>query len=316
MTQIFRTQSEAAAGLSGSVVAVGNFDGMHIGHQAIFEIARRQADERGLDVVALTFEPHPTAFFRPDEALPRLSPPPHKFELIGDYGADAVVALTFDEDFASKSPAEFVESVLVETLAAKHVVVGEDFRFGKKRAGDTESLQKLGEPLGMTREVADFVQWKEEPVSSTRIREAIEHGEMADAQAMLGRPFRIFGRVVRGDARGRKLGFPTANMETADMAIPPVGVYATTLARRGQKHWRSITNIGRRPTFGGGDITVETFVLDESVDEDLELYGDEVELDVYRRIRGEREFDSPAELVAQIERDVDQVRVFFDTEGF
>ena len=315
MTQVFYSQTEAAAALDGAVVAIGNFDGMHIGHQAIFEAARSQADTQGLTMVALTFEPHPSAFFRPDDAPARLSPPSYKFELMQRYGADAVVALTFDESLAGLSPEAFVESVLVDSLKAKHVVVGEDFRFGKQRAGDTESLESLGKPRGMTCEVAEFVTWQGAAVSSTRIRASVEEGDLAQAQQMLGRPFRLFGEVVHGDARGRKLGFPTANMKPVQMAMPPVGVYATSLARAGQPHWRGITNIGRRPTFGGGDVTIETFVLDESVDEELELYGDDVELDLYRRVRGEKRFDSPAELIAQIRRDIEEVSAFFDKEG-
>ena len=315
MTDVIFSQAEATERLEKSVVTIGNFDGMHIGHQAIVEEARRRAREHDARVVALTFEPHPVAFFRPDEAPVRLSPPPYKFDLIADAGVDTVVALTFDESLAGQSPEAFVESILVDSLKARHVVVGEDFRFGKKRAGDTKSLKQLGQPLGMGCSVVDFITWRGEPVSSTRIRRAIDQGQLEAAQAMLGRPHRLYGEVVHGEQRGRKLGFPTANMEVVQMAQPPAGVYATTLARAGGAHWRAITNIGERPTFGGGERTVETFVLDDRVADDLDLYGEEVELDLYRRVREERAFDSPKALVAQIERDIEWVREFFDKEG-
>lgn len=316
MIDVFETLDEVRGAWEASVVAIGNFDGMHIGHQAIFEEAVEEAKRRGAKAVALTFEPHPEEFFRPQSSPARLSPPPHKFELMGRYGIDAVVALPFDADFSQHSPQDFVEKILFHGLNARHVVVGRDFRFGHRRAGDVQSLEEIGRPLGMTRNVARWVEWDGEKVSSTRIRQALEAGEMEAAQTMLGRAHRLYGEVVHGEERGRKLGFPTANMEVIEMAIPPVGVYATTFGRAGEKHWRAITNIGHRPTFGGGELTVETFVLEEEVDEELDLYGDEVELDVYRRVRGEKKFESPRELVAQIEKDVAWVREFFEREGY
>lgn len=316
MTEVISSQSDAEKRLDDAVVAVGNFDGMHIGHQAIFDEAVAEATGRGATVVALTFEPHPIAFFRPDEAPVRLSPPPYKFELMEHFGAEVVVALTFDESLAKTTPEAFVDQILVNALKARHVVVGADFRFGKGRAGDTQTLQALGEPRGMGCAIVDSVTWRDEPVSSTRIRSAVKAGRMSAVRAMLGRPYRLYGDVVRGEARGRALGFPTANLDVADMALPAPGVYATALARRRGERWRAITNIGHRPTFGGGALTVETFVLDDSVDEELDLYGESMELDLYRRVREEQSFDSPDELVAQIERDIAQVRNILDREEF
>ncbi len=316
MSEIFFSEAAAAAVLKKSVVTIGNFDGMHIGHQAIFAKAVEEAKARDARAVALTFEPHPEAFFRPDSAPVRLAPPPHKFDIMGQYGVDAIVVLSFDKTLAGQSPEEFVEGILVESLKASHVVVGEDFRFGKKRAGDTESLKELGAPHSMTRTAAEWVRWNDEVVSSTRIRKAIAKGEMAKVRGMLGRPYRLFGNVGHGDARGRTLGYPTANMNVEDMAIPRNGIYATTLATKGGTHWRAATSIGVRPTFGGGERTVETFVLDERIDDELDLYGDDVELDIYKRLRDELKFDGPEELVAQMDRDIEDVRAFFDDEGF
>ncbi len=316
MTKIVHSEQAAAEGLQKSVVTIGNFDGMHIGHQAIFETAVREARERDALPVALTFEPHPEAFFRPDDAPLRLSPPPYKYELMGACGVEWVVSLPFDAALANCSPEEFVERILAEKLGAVHVVVGEDFRFGKKRAGDTDSLQRLGAAVGMSTTVASFVEWDGEPVSSTRIRAAVADGEMASVETMLNRPYRLYGEVVAGEQRGRKLGFPTANLDVVDMASPPSGVYITTLGRADQEQWTAITNIGTRPTFDDGEQTVETFILDDAVDDDLDLYGDAVELDIFRRVRGEREFESPEQLVAQIQRDIEEARAFFAREDF
>lgn len=316
MQEIVRTKEEASELLERSVVTIGNFDGMHIGHQAIFQQACHEANSRDATVVALTFEPHPQAFFRPDDAPARLSPPPYKFELMQEYGAELVVALQFDESISTLEPAEFIEDILVDTLKAEHVVVGQDFRFGKKRAGDTETLREIGADHELTLTVEDFVEFDGETVSSTRIRHAVENGQMEAAEAMLGRAYRLYGEIGHGEKRGRQLGFPTANLEVVDMAIPPAGVYVTTLGRAGEQHWRAITNIGIRPTFDGREMTIETFVLDERVDEQLDLYDEQVELDVYRKVREERRFDSPDKLIARIQRDIEEAEAFFDREEF
>lgn len=315
MTEIVYSRAEAADRLDRSVVTIGNFDGMHIGHQAIFDKTLEEADDRDATPVGLTFEPHPEKYFRPDEAPVRLSPAPQKFELMGEHGAELVVALVFDESIAGQHPEEFVEEILVETLSAEHVVVGRDFRFGKERAGDTDSLQEFGEPRGMTTSVVDFVQYDDQPVSSTRIRGAVEEGELEEVRAMLGRPYRLYGGVVQGEQRGTQMGFPTANLEVDEMAVPPKGVYATRLARSGGPRWRAVTNIGNRPTFDGQELTIETFVLDDRVEEDLDLYDEDIELDIHRRIRDEQRFDNPGELIDRIERDIQEAEAFFDEEG-
>lgn len=316
MAEILSTIEEAAAQLEKSVVTIGNFDGMHIGHQAIFKEAQARAKEIGALSVALTFEPHPVAFFRPEAAPPRLAPAPYKYDVMSKYGIDRIVVLEFNRELAGQSPEEFVELILHRGLKAKHVVVGKDFHFGKNRAGDAEVLKELGERYGMTRTAAEGVMWDGEVVSSTRIREAIKKGDLAAAQAMLGRPYRLYGEVEHGEARGRTLGFPMANLRVSDMAIPPDGVYATTMGRANQIHWRGVTGIGTRPTFGGGERTVETFIFDERIEEGLDLYGDAMELDFYKFLRGDRRFDSVEELIEQMERDTEGARQYFDTEGF
>ncbi len=315
MTEIYRSDEVTVIEQRPTVVTIGNFDGMHTGHQRLFKEAVERARTRQARSVGLTFEPHPMAFFRPDAAPERLTPMPYKAQEMARQGVDAVVVWDFDERLSSRSPTAFVEDILVDTLGAVHVVVGRDFRFGKKRAGDVETLEALGEEFGFSVTVADVVTYEGEKIGSTRIREALLQGAIREARAMLGRPMRLWGEVVEGEARGRALGFPTANLEVVDMATPTDGVYATTLGRQGEPHWAAITNIGHRPTFDGQERTVETFVLDDAVGLELDLYGDDVELDFYQRIRGERAFESPQALVAQIESDVEEARAILKREG-
>ncbi|TXD38991.1 bifunctional riboflavin kinase/FAD synthetase [Lujinxingia vulgaris] len=317
MTRVYTTIEEAGAELERSVVTIGNFDGMHRGHQAIFAQVKEQAAQLGATPVAMTFDPHPVAFFRPEAAPAKLSVAPQKYALMGSYGVEAVVALRFDKALASMSPQAFIEEVLVEGLGAVEVVVGEDFRFGHQREGTTELLREQGERFGLKVVVPKLVEVEGEVVSSTRVRALVASGELEAVRRLLGRPHRLAGEVVHGEARGRALGFPTANLEVAEgMALPPDGVYATRLAVGGAGGgWQAITNIGTRPTFGGGARTVETFVLEEGVEEELDLYGEEVMLSLYRHVRPEMKFESPAALVAQIQDDVAQVRAYFEEGG-
>lgn len=314
MTEIIESLEAARRATSRSVMTIGNFDGMHIGHQAIFAQAIDEAKERGVKSLALTFEPHPKSFFQPEKAPLRLAPVPYKFDLMAQYGIDQIVALPFNWALAGQRPEEFVEEILIQALGAELVVVGEDFRFGKKRAGDVDSLKRIGAHHKMDARGAERITWDGEVVSSSRVRNAIFHGELEAAEAMLGRPYQLFGEVIHGDARGRDLGYPTANLDASGMAIPPDGIYVTTLARRGEKHLKAATSIGVRPTFGGGERTIETYVLDEEVpDEGLDLYGSEIELAFRKYLRKELKFDSSEALVAQMDQDIAQTRAFFQS---
>ncbi|QDG52734.1 bifunctional riboflavin kinase/FAD synthetase [Persicimonas caeni] len=309
---VYRSLEEASAGLNHPVVTIGNFDGVHIGHQAIFQRVRQLADERSVPAVALTFAPHPVRYFRKDAPPFRLTTNSQKAALIGQYGLDATVALAFDDELAGLTPADFVEQVLVDGLDATYVVVGEDFAFGKGRAGTTADLERLCEERGIETEIAKHVTLDGEPVSSTRVRRELAAAHMEEIVRLLGRPYRILGEVVRGEQRGRKLGFPTANISPANPLLPPHGVYATTLHVADLPALHSITNVGVRPTFGASEVTVECFVLSHGTDEvDLDLYGESVELDFWKFVREEKKFDSPKDLVAQIQRDVAEVRRFF-----
>jgi riboflavin kinase/FMN adenylyltransferase len=306
---IYRTIEQAAAHLSDPVVTIGNFDGAHVGHQAIFRFARNLANEHGTDDVALTFDPHPVRYFKPDAAPFRLTPSQQRAETLLSYGLKAVVELPFDDDMSALTPSGFVDHILVEGLGVRAVVVGEDFAFGKGRAGKTEDLVRLCEDRNVVAHVCDHVEKDGSSISSTRVREALAKGGMEEATRLLGRPYRIRGEVVEGDQRGRALGFPTANIATNNRALPPNGVYATTLHLENRPALPSITNIGTRPTFGGGDVTVECFVLDH--DGELDLYERQVELDIWTFVREERPFDAPDGLIRQIQKDVAFVERYF-----
>lgn len=295
----------------GSVVTIGNFDGVHVGHQAIIGRACSLAKQLSVPAIGLTFDPHPIAFFRPNAAPVRLTTNAQRFDLMASAGLDRVVALPFDKTLAAQSPEQFVEEILIEGLKARHVVVGQDFRFGARRAGDAETLQRLGAPHGMDATASDWLTFDGEPVSSTRIRNAVQAGELVDARQLLGRPYRLRGKIVSGEARGRTIGYPTANLEPEPMAMPPDGIYVTTLARLGGPRWKAATSIGHNPTFGENARTVETFVFDEAAPDDLDLYGADVELEVLQYLRDEARFDSVEALVAQMDRDVAAARRFF-----
>ncbi|MBA2663185.1 MAG: bifunctional riboflavin kinase/FAD synthetase [Bradymonadaceae bacterium] len=308
--QIYRTAAEAAQHLGAAVITIGNFDGIHIGHQAIFARVRELASARNASAVALTFDPHPVQFFRPEEAPVRLTPGEQKYEAMSDYGLDAVVAIAFDVALASMTPEEFVDQVLHQALKATVVVVGEGFRFGKRRAGTTEVLAELGARYGFECEVCGPIEFEGEVVSSTRVRSAVLSGDVARAGAMLGRPYRIVGEVIHGDARGRELGFPTANVLPKNEALPADGIYATRLHVEGMGSFEAVTNVGRRPTFGGGDRLVETFVLDVGQPGGFDIYGRVVGVDFLEFLRDDRRFDSAEALIEQMHQDVADARVF------
>ncbi|MFW5966622.1 MAG: bifunctional riboflavin kinase/FAD synthetase [Persicimonas sp.] len=309
---VYRTLETAARQLDSPVVTIGNFDGVHLGHQAIFARVRKLADDREAPAVAVTFCPHPVRYFRPDAPPFRLTTEEQKQRLLAEYGLHASVMLDFNEDLAELSPEKFVAQVLDEGLSATAVVVGQDFAFGQGRAGTTDDLERLCAQRGIEAHIVPHVELDGEPVSSTRVRKAIEQGDMDLTTRLLGRPYRIGGEVVRGEQRGRRLGFPTANIATENPLLPPNGVYATTLHVDDFAPLHSITNVGTRPTFGESEITVETFVLGgDGQPDQLDLYGAHVELDFWKMVRPERAFESADELIEQIERDVDQVRRYF-----
>ena len=304
---IWRSTDDVPADLGHTVVVIGNFDGVHLGHRHVLSRARAVADERGLVLVAVTFVPHPMAVLRPEHAPIALSSLEARAELLGEAGADAVLALPFDRSVAGWSPEEFVERVLVEALHAAAVVVGANFRFGHRASGDVATLRETGEQHGFTAEGIPL-DGGPQVWSSTYVRTCLAAGDVAGAAEALGRPFAVRGAVVRGDRRGRELGFPTANVPTSPLAAAPAdGVYAGWLRRldTGERFPAAIS-VGTNPTFDGHrERRVESYVLDRS---DLELYDVEVEVSFVERLRGMVAFESVEKLVAQMDDDVDRAR--------
>ncbi|QIG42434.1 bifunctional riboflavin kinase/FAD synthetase [Nocardioides anomalus] len=309
--EIWRSLAEVPADLGPTAVVIGNFDGVHLGHRRVLARARQLADERGLAVVAVTFDPHPMAVLRPDHAPTQLTTIPRRAELLAEAGADHVLALPFDADMASWAPEEFAQRVLVDTVHAAAVVVGANFRFGSKAAGDVAMLTAYGRDHGFGVEGIPLdggpMVW-----SSTYIRTCLAAGDVAGAAEALGHPYAVRGIVVQGDQRGRELGYPTANVPTDGLtAAPADGVYAGWLRRldTGERFPAAIS-VGTNPTFDGVRARrVESYVLDRT---DLELYGVEVEVAFVDRLRGMVAFDSIDALIVQMADDVEHARGILD----
>jgi riboflavin kinase / FMN adenylyltransferase len=284
---------------------------VHRGHQRVVGRAVEAAAQLGLPVVVITFDPHPDEVVRPGSHPPFLSTTRRRAELLAGLGADAVCLLPFTAEFSRLGPDEFVRVVLVDRLHADRVVVGEDFRFGHRAAGDAALLAELGEKYDFVAEAEPLLTDDGVRISSTAIREQLAAGDVAAAARDLGRPHRVEGVVVRGQQRGRGLGFPTANLETLPhTAIPADGVYAGWLVALGtggqeQERWPAAISVGTNPTFDGRERTVEAYALDR---DDLDLYGVHVAVDFEARLRGMTKFDSVADLVEQMRRDVDAAR--------
>jgi riboflavin kinase/FMN adenylyltransferase len=295
--------------LDKSVVTVGNFDGVHLGHRHVLSRAHEIATSMGgLPVVAITFDPHPMAVLRPDHAPAMLSTIEERARLIGSAGADVLLVLSFNKEMAQWSPEEFVRRILVDTLHAAVVVVGENFRFGHRAAGNVNLLRELGETYGFRCD-AIALDGPVQPWSSTLVRERLADGDVSGAAAALGRPYAVEGIVVRGERRGQRLGYPTANVPTDGVtAVPADGVYAGWLQRLDEvdaPRLPAAISVGSNPTFDGTRRMVEAYVLDRT---DLELYDVKVRIGFVSRIRDMERFDSIDELLVAMRRDVDRAR--------
>jgi riboflavin kinase / FMN adenylyltransferase len=294
-----------------SVVTVGVFDGVHLGHQRIVHRALEDAREVRLPVVVVTFDPHPDEVVRPGTHPPFLCTARRRAELLAGLGVDAVCVLPFTYEFSRLGPDEFVRVVLADRLHAARVVVGENFRFGHRAAGDVALLAQLGEKYDFTVDGVPLLVAGGVTISSTYIRERLTAGDVDAAARALGRPHRVEGVVVRGHQRGRALGFPTANLETPPhTAIPADGIYAGWLASLGldgatEERWPAAISIGTNPTFDDGQRSVEAHALDR---DDLDLYGTHVAVDFTARLRDTVRFGSIDELVGQMRVDISQAR--------
>ncbi len=290
------------------VLALGNFDGVHRGHQKILDRLRRVASERGATPVVMTFDPHPPRVVRPDKAPPLLMTKTQKLEAIAAAGVQGAAIVRFTPELSRWEPELFVQAVLVDWLRVSEVWVGANFLFGRERVGNFTMLRALGAQYGFKAEKIDPVRYKDFVVSSTRIRRLVSEARLDEAGALLGHQYYIDGVVVEGDRRGRTIGFPTANLRTENELLPPHGVYATTVTIDGVFH-SAMTNIGVRPTVDhSGRLSVETHIFDF----DRDLYGKTIRLSFVLRLRDERTFESLAALKTQIATDSIRARVLFD----
>jgi riboflavin kinase/FMN adenylyltransferase len=292
----------------GTAVTIGTFDGIHIGHRALIGRTVERARENGNTAVAVTWDRHPMQTLRPDRIPLLLSAQHRKMELLRGTDLDAVVVLAFDRELSSWAPERFVSDILVDGLGARHVVVGEGWRFGHKAAGDSDLLTKLGEESGFTVEPMPLAEAEGGPVSSTRIRQAVAAGDLRLVRSLLGRPFDIDGEVIPGDDRGTSLGYPTANIDPdGSLALPPQGIYAGRGGLDGGFHAAAI-DVGVNPTFGGDPertpLRIEPYLLDFEGD----LYGRVLRVEFWERLRDELRFASVDDLVAQMQKDVDDTR--------
>jgi riboflavin kinase/FMN adenylyltransferase len=305
----WRGCDEVPAEVPPTSVTVGTFDGVHRGHRRLLDRVVADAGDGSMPV-AVTFDPHPLAVIRPDLAPALLTSIPHRLELFADAGIEGVLAIQFTPELALESAEHFATRVLAQTLNARHVVVGRNFRFGHRAAGDVVTLTELGRELGFHVTVVDLEPLEgEAPVSSTAVRAMVASGDVSAAAEALGRPHRLSGTVVTGDRRGRELGYPTANLDVAvGTAIPADGVYAGWLRAQGEPDtWRrAAISIGTNPTFNGIDRRVEAHVLDAP--EGFDLYGLWADVDFVARLRGMERFESLEALIAQMGADVRQTR--------
>lgn len=302
--EVFRSSVEATGRLRRPAVCIGNFDGVHLGHRALFAHARQLAGDQG-QVVALTFDPHPARFFNPQLAPPLISTEPQKLALLDDAGLDAVVLEPFSAELAALSPRDFVQQVLVDRLAAAHVVVGRNFVFGCKRAGNLEVLQSLGQELGFEGHGLDIVHVQSMAARSTKVREFLMLGRVIGASVLLGREYRVEGTVVMGKQRGRTIGIPTANIEMTNEILPRRGVYAGRVRLPDGQVAQAVINIGTNPTFEQAAVfSFEVHILDYAGD----LYGQRLAVQFTQRLRDEQRFSSVEQLVAAIAEDIKVAR--------
>ena len=305
--RIFRSLEEARPSFGPSSLTIGNFDGVHAGHARILRRVCEVARENGWKPSVLTFDPHPTRIVAPSRSPRLMTTTEQRCRLMEQEGIRQVLILPFTREVAQLTPEQFVRDVLVEALDAKAVMVGENFRFGHKHAGDTRLLRDLGAQLGFLVEVVPGLTLRRAMVSSSEIRRLVETGDVSRAGRLLERPFALEGDVVRGHGVGAKQTVPTLNLSTQAEVLPATGVYITKTQELDGRRWPSVTNVGYRPTFGGSELSIETFLL-------APLEGpapQRIRVEFLRRLREEKKFESPEQLKAQILRDVGRAQAYF-----
>jgi riboflavin kinase / FMN adenylyltransferase len=308
MLRIYRNLAEIGPEAKPSAVAVGNFDGVHAGHRLLLRRTAELAREKGWRASILTFHPHPTKIVAPERAAKLLNTTEQRWEFMETEGIEQVFVLPFDVEFSKLSPEEFARKVLVDAVGAAAVLVGHNFRFGAKHAGDVPLLTRLGNELGFSVEVVPSVYVRGRMASSTEVRNLLEVGDVSRACRLLARPYWIEGRIVSGHGIGAKQTVPTLNLDTTADVIPADGVYVTrTTDVADSRSWNSITNIGMRPTFNGHERSIETFLLTAFDGKTPER----IRLEFLKRVRAEKKFESPEALKAQILRDVRFANTYF-----
>lgn len=283
-----------------SVLTLGNFDGLHLGHQELIRMIIERARELGALSMVVTFRPHPLKVLAPEKCPPLISIYEEKISLFEKLGIDVLVKIPFTLEFSTMSPEDFVRDILCNTLGAREIFVGRNYRFGRGREGDIQKLRSLGEKYGFTVREIEQIAVDGEVISSTKIRTLLKQGDVEHAAKLLGRTYAITGIVVRGDGRGKGLGFPTANIAPKHTIIPPDGVYAVRLVVR-ERAYDGIANIGMRPTFNKKALAIEVHVFDFNED----IYGEDISLCFIRKIREEKKFKGPEALVSQIRADIE-----------
>jgi len=304
--QLYRTIPAQAN--ASRVLAIGNFDGVHLGHRALLDRLVATARQHGLPPAVMTFEPHPRELFAPEQAPARLTSLREKLALLEACGVEEVFLLHFSRKLAGLTAEEFIDRVLVQGLAVRHLIIGDDFRFGKGRAGDFGMLQAAGQRHGFSVEAMHTIESDGERVSSSAVREALAAGELEHAARLLGRPYCIAGRVVHGDKIGRKIGWPTANIQLKRKRLALAGVFAATVSGLDKRHLPGAASLGVRPTLGRGLRPVLEVHL---FDFDREIYGQHLSVHFLHKLRDEMKFDSFEALSAQIARDVQATQDYF-----
>jgi riboflavin kinase/FMN adenylyltransferase len=303
--QLIRGVHNLTAEHRGCVATIGNFDGVHLGHRAVFQALLARGRELGLPAVVIIFEPQPLEYFRPEQAPARLTRLREKLQALHECGIDRVLLLEFHHALAEMGASEFIERVLVDGLGIRHLYVGDDFRFGKGRAGSIETLRQAGAVHGFGVESLETVAHTDERISSTRIRQALAVGDLEEAAACLGRPYRICGRVAHGDKRGRTIGFPTLNVDLHRQVSPLRGVFAVRVSGLDDQPLPGVANLGTRPTVSGDTrYLLEVHLFDFA----RQVYGEHVSVEFVQRIRDEKKFDSFEQLRRQIQVDAAAAR--------
>jgi riboflavin kinase/FMN adenylyltransferase len=305
---IYRSLAEVPPDFGPCAITIGNFDGVHKGHRQIMQRVRAIAREHGWKSAVLTFDPHPSKLVAPARAPRLLTTPDERARLMLEQGIDEVLILPFTVEIAKLTPEEFVREILADKLNARAVLVGDNFRFGHRAAGDAETMEELGGKYSFSTEIVGAISWRGRVISSSEIRRLIEAGSVSLACRLLGRPYALQGRVVHGEGRGSKETVPTLNLDTQAEVLPKTGVYVTrTREPNGTRNWPSITNIGYRPTFNGHGLSIETYLLSS-------LEGappEEISVEFLRWVREERKFENAEALKAQIFRDVGRAQAYF-----